>query len=505
MAAHARPAYASGALYPAARGAARAAAAPGRTARRLLVGIGFVLMAAPLTRVYVGALPVNLIDVLAVGIYASVWIGAVRPVSLGRSSPVVGLVAVYAMFIVGSVIRELTVYSLVLEPVYVLLRLAVGLSMVAVLPYVIRRRVDLDAVLKASLVGVCVSAVVAVLYALPPFGLLRLYLNEGSVFFPGRAAANLEKLAAAAAERASSPIGDPNISGSFFVLWMPLALMAWRTRIWGRGWSLFAMAATVLLASGALVTYGRSTVLALVMVAFVVMAFRLFRSSVTMGALVVVALGFVLTVGMASTQFDFALLVGKFERMMEDPTMAHTDRARFASYEMILPFLEENPMWAVTGLGVMGTRGVRLGAISADDLVWRTTEGEIHSMFAAPFFHYGLAAMLVLTALALVCGLRAAAMSLRREGSPYLPYWQWLFAAWVGLVPYWLFTHVYVTTEQGHFFLFFLVGLTVTLGQLDPAFRARRLLRRRWVTPEASGGDASGGDASGGELPGEPR
>ncbi|MEM6328245.1 MAG: hypothetical protein AAF791_14110, partial [Bacteroidota bacterium] len=419
------PYYSKGSLYPRASAASR----PLNLARLFLGGAALLLTSAPLARIYVGPIPINFIDVLVVGLFGLMWAGLIKPISLKRSSPVPLLVLLYFLFLLGAWIRELTEYKLALEPLYMLIRFSLGMSMVVLLPYIIKNRRDLDGVLKMTMIGITFASAFAILYSLPQFGIVRLFLNEGSVLFPGRARAKLDNLAMVRVDRAMSPIGGPNVTACWFVLWFPLAMMVWRTKIWGNRWAAFAMVVTFLTLGGALLTYGRSTLLALVLVAAVVIGFRLFRSWLTMASLVFGTVVFVLVVGLASSQFDFDLVVMKFERMLDDPTVAHTDAARIASYTTILPFLEENPVWFVAGMGVMGNRGVRLGLLEQGDLILRLENGEIHSMFAASFFHYGFLAMLVFTAIALYCGSRCLVMALRKEG-PYLMYWQYLFAAW---------------------------------------------------------------------------
>ena len=482
MATQVHPYHTQGALYP------RVVPATGQRrdlARLCLGGIALLLTSAPLTRVYVGAVPINFIDVLTLGLFGLLLVGIVRPVSLRKASPVPTLVLIYFLFVLGGWVREFAEYKLALEPLYVLLRFSLGMSLVFLLPYLIQTRRDLDMVFKMSLIGITFSATFAILYALPQFGAVRVFLNDGSIFFPGRARADLAKLAMEQADRAMSPIGGPNVTASWFVLWFPLGMMVWRTRLWGNAWATFGSIVTFLALGGALVTYGRSTLIALVLVAGAVIGFRLFRSWLTMSSIVGATAVFILTIGLASSAFEFDLVAYKFERMMDDPTVAHTDLARIKSYTTIFPFLESNPLWFVTGMGVMGTRGVRLGVLGRDDLILRLTEGEIHSMFAAAFFHYGFLAMVVLTSIALICGLRCAVMALRREGGPYQMYWQYLFVVWLGIVPYWLFTHFYITSEQGVTVFFFFVGMVVALGKLDPSFRGKRVMRRRLVDPGA--------------------
>ena len=481
MAVQSTPYYSQAALYPRATTAQQSQR---KLVRFLLGGIVLLLNAAPLARVYAGPLPINFIDILVVGILGLMWVGMVQPVSLKRHAPLGFLLFLYFLFVLGASIREITEYEILMEPTYKFVRFALGMSMAVLLPSVIKSKEDLDLALKMSLVGIAFSSLFAIGYALPQGAMLRLFLNEGNLLFPGRASANLENLAAAEADRAMSPIGGPNVTACWFTLMFPLALMAWRMKPWGLKWAAFAMVTTFLTLGAALLTYGRSTVIALGLIAGTVILFRLFRSWLAMSTLVAATIIFMLTIGLASSSFDFQLVFDKFAQLMEDPTAKHTDAARIASYTTLLPFLEDNPMWMVTGLGLMGSLGLRLGVVDNSDLIVRLEDGEVHSMFAAAFYHFGMLSMLVITCVALVCGLRSAYMSVRRgDGGVYRKYWQCLFAMWMGLIPYWLFTHMFVTAEQGVYFFFFLVGLVIALGKLDPIFRTRRVIRARVVNP----------------------
>lgn len=474
--------YSPSTLYP------RARAAESRKrdlAGMLMTGVALMLTAAPLARVKAGSMPINFIDILVIGLIGLIWAGRIRPISLKRSSPLPLLALLYFLFLLGGWIREVTEYKLALEPLYMLIRFSLGMSLVVLMPYVIKTREDLDKVLKMTMIGIAFSSLFAILYALPQFGSVRIFLNQGNFLFPGRARADLSRLAMEEADRAMSPLGGPNVSACWFAIWFPMGLMVWRTKIWGNKWSVYGMIVTFLCLGAALVTYGRATLMALVLVSLVVIVFKLFRAQLTTLSIVLGAVVFIMTIGLASSNFDFDLVIFKFQRMMEDPTEAHTDASRIASYTTILPFLEDNPVWFVSGMGVLGNRGVRLGVVDRGDLILRLENGEIHSMFAAAFYHYGLFAMFVFTAIALYCGLRSASMALRRGGGPYNVYWQYLFTAWIGIIPYWLFTHMYVTAEQGVYLFFFVVGLVLTVSNLDPSFRAKRVMRKRVVYPHA--------------------
>lgn len=465
-----------------------------------------MLTSAPLARVYFGSMPLNFIDVLMIGIFGLIWAGIVRPTSLKKSSPLTWLLLVYYLFMLGASVREMTEYGVAPEPLYMLIRFSLGLSIALLVPYVVQTRRDLDMVLKMTLIGIAFSSIFAILYALPQFGAVRVYLNQGNILFPGRARADLAQLAMAEADRAMSPIGGPNVTACWFALWFPLALMVWRTKIWGNKWASYAMIVTFLTLGGALVTYGRSTLIALALISLSVIVFKLFRARLTMLGILIGTVVFMLTIGLASSAFDFDLVFMKFERMLNDPTQAHTDRARIASYSTLIPFLEENPLWLVTGLGLMGSRGVRLGVIERSEVILKLDSGEVHSMFAASFYHYGLFAMFAFTALALYCGSRCFMMMQNSKRSPYQLYWQYLFAVWVGVIPYWLFTHMYVTAEQGVYLFFFLVGLVMTVGKLDPTFRAKRIMRKRYIYPHAYPPTGTpptrmGGSRSGGAFP----
>lgn len=458
----------------------RPAPPPIDLAQVVLVGIAVLLTAAPLMRIEVGEMPVNFIDLFVLTGLALIWGGVVKRAKLRIDAPIPVLILAYFLFVLGGWLREVFDYQIALEPLYVLFRHTFAILAAVLLPTLVRTRRDLELVVKAVLVGVAFSSVFAIVYAMPPFGAVRVFLNAGSFLFPGRARAKLDVLSGDVLDRAMSPVGDPNVTACWFALFFPLALMVWRTKPFGNKWSVFAMLVTFSTLGGALVTYGRSTFIALTLICAAVVGFRLFRAWLTVTGIALLTLTFIVTVGVASSYFDFGFVLFKFERMLADPTAAYTDRARLASYTSLFPFLEKNPIWLVTGMGVLSRRGVRLGVIELDELILNLENGEIHSMFAASFYHYGLIAMVVFTLIYVWAFARCARMALRRD-SPFRAYWQYLFVAWVGVIPYWMFTHMYVTSEQGVFLFFFLIGLVFAVSHLDPTFRSRRLLRRRYV------------------------
>ena len=260
----------------------------------------------------------------------------------------------------------------------------------------------------------------------------------------------------------------------------PLALLAWRAKPFGNKWATFAMGATFVLLFGAMMTYGRSTLISICLVCVVIIGLRLYKAWLTTLGIVIGAAVFIAAVGIASSHFEFDLVFFKFERMLNDPTQAHTDTARIYSYTTLIPFLEENPLWLITGMGVLSRQAVRLGVIERSELILDLQQGEVHSMFASVFYKYGAIAMIVITALVIITGLRAGRMAFNKS-SPYLYYWQYLFVAFVSLIPYWLFTHIYSTEENGTAFLFTLIGLVLALGKIDPTYRTKKVRRIRRV------------------------
>ena len=445
---------------------------------------GFLLGGLPLSRVMAGPVPIYFLDIAMAAGVMLMWARFIPRASMKMHAHLPALTLIFYLFVFGTWLREMLEINVVIEPLYVLLRYSLGMYLIVLIPSMIRDRRDLDLLLKTLVVGATFSAVFAILYALPQFGAIRAFLNEGSILFPGRARAKTDMLLQAQADRAMSPIGGPNVTGNWFATFWPLALLIWRTNLFGKKWSVFAMGATFVLIAGALMTYGRSTLISLVLVALVIIVFRLYKSWLTTLGIVIGGAAFIIGIGLASSYFDFNLVFFKFERMLEDPSRAHTDTARILSYTTLIPFLEDNPLWMVTGMGMLGKQAVRLGLIDHSGLILNLQQGEVHSMFASAFYKYGVIAMIVLTSLVFMAGLRSAKMGFRKD-SPYRYYWQYLFVAFVSIIPYWLFTHIYTTEENGNAFLFMFIGLVMALGKLDPTFRTKRVVRaRRYVYAE---------------------
>ena len=143
------------------------------------------------------------------------------------------------------------------------------------------------------------------------------------------------------------------------------------------------------------------------------------------------------------------------------------ERARFFSYTQPFEHLLENPSWLIAGAGSAGGKMAERGAIGSS--LYATGRIADHSVFARAYIDYGLPGalchvFLMLFALALI--LRNLKYTKHTDQEEHLV-WQMLLAVWLGgLLPWWLFGHMAVSTARGSMFLFFIFAIFLTCEQL---------------------------------------
>lgn len=441
-----------------------------RLGEYVAAGIAFLIVAMPLARIPLGSYPINILDpLIALGWGIFVFPRA-QALPYWKHRPVPVLTLAFAFFLVVSTVRSILVLGILIEPLYYLVRLSLGISLAFLIPSLVRTDRALKLVIMGILAGLCVTTALATLYSVPGFGFIRMLVLVPTPFYPGRLALDAMEISdLATGLRGETFVGGPNVTGCWLVVFWPLALAAWRRKLFGRFWTFVAVVLIVTAPLGALLTYSRSTVLALVGVIGLIIIFGFFRMRGFMLSLTLAATLLITTVGLTSESetFNFDLVIEKFYLLAEDPTQNYSDRARILTYTELFPFLQENPLYFVTGTGYGGRKAAKRGAIDADDVILRLTQGEIHAVIAASTYTTGFLSAVIYSLLMLIIGLRVATSALRSRG-PYVWLSQAMFLALFALIPFWLVTHIHTTSMQGIGMAFFLVGLAFTAQQFDP-------------------------------------
>lgn len=446
-----------------------------KTKTVLLGGTLFLLCVYPAARVVVrGNMPIYFIDILIGAALLFTLFGNRAKQEWSSSMPLPFLVALFWLpSSLLSFVHEVLITGIFLEPLYMLIRTLLSISLFFVIPSLVRSRRALDIVLWCLVIGVTISATLGFLQSLPiPNNPVRPILDDLSTYNLERKYARYE--AAGRPVRAISLMGTSNITGAAIIITLPLTLGMYNAERFRRRWiALWWM--LIFQGLGIAATYSRSTFLGTILVLWMLVhrGIRGRQRGLASAGLLLLIL---LILGNSTGLFRFEFLADKFASL-QDPSLGYTEtnQARLIAYRDAAFFLLSHPLWIIAGRGFAYNDLLGRGLVSslAVRQILNTPE---HSLLVATFYHRGLLAMIVLvfiwlTSFRLVRGQQSQAHGVVHESSEY----GWLAYAiqtsLIGLLPFWAFDHFFGTSIHSQALLFAFLSLVVVVRRLEPAGR----------------------------------
>jgi hypothetical protein len=337
----------------------------------------FLLMADPLMNIYIGPVPIYIIDFL---IFLT-WISASQ-VSSSRRYPLRGFVVFIMLAMLASeLIAGLQLGTLV-QPVYLIARTLLAISLFFSVPKIVQSKDDLFTLMKAALPGALISAMLMVASSLPPTQGIAARIFSIHLLMPSAEDVAAAYGFASIAMRGESLIGVSILSAAFLnTIWPMLFLLRADDRL-GARWRLLLLFAIVLMPLGVIFSYSRGAIAGLAMI---VVSVFLLGSSKIRGPIIIGVAAVVLIlswVGFGSQYFLFDWLQTKAQYQLANPTTSEDVTARTGAY--IDPFLNitENPSFILFGEGF-----ARLKIDGATSVA-----GNSHAVFGAAAFGYGMLA-----------------------------------------------------------------------------------------------------------------
>lgn len=433
----------------------------GLSIRVLSLAIVFITALA-LSRVRVGPIPLYFEDLL---IAAVVAVACMRSGFTRYFLTPIGMLSLCLFgFILLSECYGLAFHGSPFEPLYMMGRFGLAIALVATMPAMIRSQADLNHVLRGFVVGMLITATLAICTSLPP---TRGIVNRTVFAVPMLGATvsdrALEKDVNSEDERAvrgRSLVGSINITGGVLCTVWPLAFLAYRRFRWH--WKTIALWACIITPFGAMATYARGAWLGVAAILCLV-----FFAGYGKGRLQVLLATILATVvigiaGVSSNLFYFDRIINKTEVAIYDRGEGENQRL----YSYIEPFqlVIEYPIMLVMGSGTAGEKMARRGA-KVDEM----TGGEhVHSAFGKTFYTFGGVAafcQLFLMSAGYIFIFRRLVLTRRSSVDQKLP-WQVALACWLGLSPWWLFGHAIASEPRGAIIYFLMFGMLLTFEDL---------------------------------------
>jgi len=428
------------------------------TALKLLCLTVFILAGMPKLNVKFGPLPLYAIDFMLF----MVFIYAMRiPKAYQGRTPLSGFVITIMFFAVLGELAALFRFGQPLQPTYLIVRELLACSLFFSASRIIQTSEDIQAVLKAAVLGVLITALMMIMSSLPPTRGITNFFFAFSFFEPAsnevlRGFALIEH-----AMRGRSLVGVSILSGAFLNAFWPLVGLLYRWPGIGLNWKYLALAGTLLAPFGIVMGYSRG---ALIGLAFVVLGLLFFGSGPSRRG-VIVAFLFALTVfnavGWDSDFFFFDRIENRVTAMVEDPYSDPRETERLYAYTEPFEHVLQNPRFLLIGEGVSPRR--------IEGAFLERSGKSYHALFAAAYYAYGMLASFIYMFMVVAAFVFLWRQIRRLHGSNSMAevYAQALFASLLGLVPWLLFGHAVVTVTHGMTLMFLFLGFVASLNNFQ--------------------------------------
>jgi hypothetical protein len=428
-----------------------------KLALRFLMLTIFVLTTFPLLSYKVASVPIYAIDIL---IFLT-WVYAQRLGSDRRKLPLQGYVTfILIAAVLSEFIASLSLGTL-LQPLYIIVRTALAVSLFFSTPKIIQTKSDLEAILKAALIGSTVNAFLMIASSLPQTqGIIASYVFRWSFLIPSADNIALQYGNADAAMRGQSLLGVSILSAAFLNTFYPMVFVLRDNQKLSILWKRLINAAMFLIPLGVVLSYSRGAIMGLVMIVGVVLALN--SGKVRQPVLIGVAASILLFswVGWGSEYFKFEWLQTKnsYQLARFDTNTYITQRTN--AYTDPFLVIRDHPSFIFLGEGFARDK---VGAPSV------ASQYAVHAVFGAAAYGYGLLAAFAYMLL-LFNGLRIAwryAWNSAKDQFIYV-FSRAMLASLFGFSSWFFLGHAVVDEPRGAQLLFFIFGLVASLPNIAP-------------------------------------
>jgi len=421
----------------------------------------FLLVGIPRLNIKFGPVPLYAIDLLLLVTFC--YAMRIRPAYRG-GTPFAGFVITILIFAILGELVTLITYGQPLQPIYLIIRELLAFSLFFSVSRIVQSPEDIQAVIKAALLGLIITALMMMMSSMPPTRGIATAIFSLSFLTP--ASDGLIKmfdlLQRAGGMRGHSLVGMGILSGAFLNTFWPLVSLLYRWPNLTGGWRRLALAGTILAPLGVVMGYSRGALLGLF---FVIGGLMFFGSSrVRRGVIIAFLLGLTVfsIVGWDSDIFYFDRIENRVTAMIENPYKDVRETDRIYAYTEPFEHVVEHPRFFIVGEGISVTKIPEAGGGERAGKAY-------HVLFAAAYYAYGMLASFIYVFL-VIYAFFFLFMQMRRfsgTASISLLYSQALFASMLGMLPWLLLGHAVVSVPRGTMLFFLLLGLIASLKNLQ--------------------------------------
>lgn len=375
------------------------------------------------------------------------------------------IIWIYFFFVIVSETLGAIRYQFYLESIYMFIRFCLAVSLFFSLNRIVESCDDLLLIIKATLLGLIITAGIIMLSSLPPTRPLAVkYIFSNPMLEPAFEIAirqfggGIER-----GMRGRSLVGVSNMSGGFICTLWPFAFLVFLWKGMPLHWRAIALFACLLAPFGAIMTYSRSAVISLILVIMMLACFGAGGIKRYVILFVAFAVFGISVIGWNSELFFFERLIKSTSIALDDPLEREDESERVMSYVEPFIFVLERPDYLVAGEG-----GIRTKITIPDQVLGYSRNMATHSAFASAFYTYGLL---------------AAFCNVLMVGTAFLvAYQNMVKAAWqsetarmlasvtvvclMGMLPWWSLGHGAVSAPRGAMFFFLVLGVVTVIEKL---------------------------------------
>jgi hypothetical protein len=414
-----------------------------------------LLFGAPKIHIRLGPIPIYLIDIF---ILLTLYYARSLP-KLIFNLPYKNLVKfVLFMILLNEFLNGLLIGTLI-QPVYLMIRMTLAVSLFFVLPRIITNPQDLIKILKYGLLGTFLSALLLIFSSLPFTRGISSILLTNSFLMPN--ASSLESTLEAvgsSADRGTSLIGVSILSGAFLnVIWPLLFLLLSFYKPKGiMKYVLFATLAIVPI--GVIMTYSRGAILAIILVSAGIVLFQ--KGKFRFIILVFLVIGYIgfSIIGFDSKLFMFDRVVTRTEAALNNPYDDERESERINAYIQPFEHIINNPNYLFFGEGF-----ARLKVRGSFDHSYGINRAD-HAVLAKSYYAYGMITSFSIVFLYLLL-VKYSFRIVKNTPDNNLfssKLTRLLFVVLLGFSSWFTFGHAAVSQPRGTMLMFFVFGLVVS-------------------------------------------
>lgn len=414
-----------------------------------------LLFGAPKINIKLGLIPLYLIDVF---ILVTMYYARSLP-KLTYKIPCKNLIQfILFMILLNELLNGLRIGTLI-QPVYLMIRMSLAVSLFFTVSKIIRNPEHLTTILKYSLFGASITAILLITTSLPMTrGFSTIILSNPNLTPNANSLTESILSAGDSGIRGSSLIGVSILSGAFLNVVWPLLFLLF-TFYKPKGILKYILIITIALVPvGVIMTYSRGAILALILVLIGIVFFQKgkYRSIV----LILLLGGYISFsfIGFDSKYFFFERIVSRTQAALNNPYSDERESERINAYIQPFEHVLNNPIYFYIGEGF------------ARDKVTNTTDlsGGInrsdHAVFAKAYYAYGMITSLSLVFLYLFL-INYTFKFVRKTPNNNLfssKLTRLLLVVLLGFSSWFTFGHAAVSNPRGTMLMFFVFGLVVS-------------------------------------------